>query len=360
MIVLFHLAPNVQVPDAFSVVKTHFGLGVALFFVLSGFSLMYSTSAYVGRDGWVQIYFIKRFFRIAPLFYVMIVFFSIYNIFVWGLWPTPAPIIIDMLFLHNLVPGYHDSLVWAGWTIGVEMLFYAIFPILLMVVTTLGRSLLLLFLTALASLASHDLLTLKGPEADAYASMSLVVNLPYFIAGITAFFLMKPLSAYKLKSFNVGLFCTLAFALVLYGLVFCPAVYTFVSQARIGMVVWGSVFGLLCLWQALYPSKILASPVLQFCGERSYSIYLVHAVTVFTLTPLYTRIYAAIDNQIIAFLASVMVGLGVVLVVASFTFRWIEMPGMRLGTALIAKRGQSRLADNVPRTTMPVVSKTLV
>ncbi len=54
MIVFFHLAPNVRVPGAFSIIKTHFGLGVPLFFVLSGFSLMYSTSRYVGRDGWCR------------------------------------------------------------------------------------------------------------------------------------------------------------------------------------------------------------------------------------------------------------------------------------------------------------------
>ena len=90
MIVLFHLATNVRVPDVFSVVKSHFGLSVPLFFVLSGFSLMYSTSRYVGRDGWLQVYLIKRFFRIAPLFYVMIAFFAVYNFFVWDLLPTPA------------------------------------------------------------------------------------------------------------------------------------------------------------------------------------------------------------------------------------------------------------------------------
>jgi peptidoglycan/LPS O-acetylase OafA/YrhL len=351
MIVFFHLAPNVQVPDSFSIIKTHFGLGVPLFFVLSGFSLMYSTSRYVGRDGWVQIYLIKRFFRIAPLFYAMITFFTVYNIFVWGLQPAPAPIIINVLFLHNLVPGYHESIVWAGWTLGVEMLFYALFPILLLTVTNFRRGLLLLVLSVLASNAARDLLALKGQGA--YASMSLVVNLPYFVAGIAAFFLREPLAAYKLKRSYVGPICTLTFAVILWALVFNLVVGTFVYLYRLDIVIWACLFGLLCVWQSLYPSKVLASPPLQFCGERSYSIYLVHAVTVYTLSPLYALIYRAVGNDVVAFLISVTLGVGAALCVASLTFRWIEMPGIQWGASII-ERSRRGAREAAPRT-LPAV-----
>jgi peptidoglycan/LPS O-acetylase OafA/YrhL len=351
MIVFFHLAPNVRVPDAVSIIKTHFGLGVPLFFVLSGFSLMYSTSRYVGRDGWVQIYLIKRFFRIAPLFYAMIAFFTVYNIFVWDLQPTSAPIIINVLFLHNLVPGYHESIVWAGWTLGVEMLFYALFPILLIVITNFRRGLLLLLLSVLASHAARDLLVLKGEGA--YASMSLVVNLPYFVAGIAAYFLREPLVACKVKRFHVGAICTLTLALILWAIVFNPAVGAFVYGNGLDVVIWACLFGLLCIWQSLYPSKILTSQPLQFCGERSYSIYLVHAITVYTLAPLYALIYGVVGNDLIAFPISVAVGVGAALFVASLTFRWIEMPGIQWGSSIIerSRRGAREVA---PRT-LPAV-----
>ena len=353
MIVLFHLVSlptNVRVPEVFSVIKTHFGQGVPLFFVLSGFSLMYSTSRYVGRDGWIQIYLIKKFFRIAPLFYAMIAFFTVYNIFVWDLKPTSAPIIINMLFVHNLVPGYHESLVWAGWTLGVEMVFYALFPILLITVTNFRRGLLLLAFSAMASYAAADLLALKGQSA--YASMSLVVNSPYFAAGIAAYFLVEPLAAYKLKRSYVGPICTLILAVVLWMIVFTP-IGTFVYQKRLHIIFWACLFALICIWQSLYPSKILASLPLQYCGERSYSIYLVHAITVLSLKPLYALIYGAFDNNVIAFLISVVVGVGAALCVASLTFRWIEMPGIQWGATIIEKtRRDAREA--APRT-LPAV-----
>jgi peptidoglycan/LPS O-acetylase OafA/YrhL len=335
MIVCFHLAPNVRVPDALSIIKSHFGLGVPLFFVLSGFSLMYSTSRYVGRDGWVQVYLIKRFFRIAPLFYVMIAFFTVYNIFVWNLEPTPAPIVINMLFLQNLVPGYHESIVWAGWTLGVEMLFYAMFPILLVTITGLRRGAVIFGLSVLASMAARELLQLK--DQSAYASMSFVVNAPYFFAGILAFHIYQKLSAYQLQRVYVGPLCSLVFAVALWVIMFTPIGGALVGLHRLDLVAWACLFGFACIWQALCPSRTLALGPLQYCGERSYSIYLVHAVTVFRLTPFYLIIYGTIGHDTPAFLLSLVVGIIAALSVASITYRLVEVPGIQLGAALISR-----------------------
>jgi peptidoglycan/LPS O-acetylase OafA/YrhL len=356
MIVLFHLvylAPNVRMPEALSVIKTHFGLGVPLFFVLSGFSLMYSTSRYVGRERWVQIFLIKRFFRIAPLFYVMVAFFILYNFFVGHLMPSPALISINMLFLFNLVPGNHESVVWAGWTLGVEMLFYALFPILLITVTSFRRGLFLLVLSLLASIAAQDLLTAKGQGA--YASMSLVVNAPYFIAGITAFFIFKRFALIKLNPLMIGMLCVSTFTIVIGTIVFNMTIGGYIYAYHLYIGVWALVFSLLCVWQGLYPSRLLSSTPFQFCGERSYSIYLVHAIIVVWLAPIYTYLYEVVGNDAIAFLLSAAVGLTVVLCAASIMFRLVEMPGIKLGALIIAnnQRG-SRYA--IPRT-LPAVPK---
>ena len=74
-VVLFHLhhINALAIPYQIKFVGTHFGLGVQLFFVLSAFSLFYSTISGINNNGWVRDYFLKRFFRIAPLFYVMLI-----------------------------------------------------------------------------------------------------------------------------------------------------------------------------------------------------------------------------------------------------------------------------------------------
>ena len=105
-------------------VVAHFYLAVHVFFVLSAFALAYSATQSPTGYG---AYLVKRFFRIAPLFYVLVAW-AIYR----GGWPDWATLAANLTFTFNLVPGMHLSLVWAGWSVGVEMLFYLVFPFLLM------------------------------------------------------------------------------------------------------------------------------------------------------------------------------------------------------------------------------------
>ena len=41
---------------------------------------------------------------------------------------------------------------------------------------------------------------------------------------------------------------------------------------------WALPFAVLCLWQARYPAKLMRTPVAQWVADRSFSIYLLHPV----------------------------------------------------------------------------------
>jgi peptidoglycan/LPS O-acetylase OafA/YrhL len=100
-----------------------------LFFVISAFSLTYAHDKSVGRDGWIGPYLIKRIFRIGPLFWAMMVAY----LFLWW-WPPRHFIellIINATFAFNFFPRLHESIVAAGWSVGVEMPFYLAFPFIL-------------------------------------------------------------------------------------------------------------------------------------------------------------------------------------------------------------------------------------
>ena len=112
--------------------------GVQLFFVLSAFTLCHSlertaTPSKVALEG----YWIKRWFRIAPLYYLAI---PIYYIFLklnphatnWILLEDfhAKNIVANLLFVHGFIASANNSIVPGGWSIGCEFAFYAIFPFL--------------------------------------------------------------------------------------------------------------------------------------------------------------------------------------------------------------------------------------
>ena len=84
MVVLAQISSAVIVPSYLSFIETGFGLAVQLFFVIAGFSLCYSYFERLNSLSALKKYYIRRSFRIAPLFYLMIVIWGIYFFLRYG------------------------------------------------------------------------------------------------------------------------------------------------------------------------------------------------------------------------------------------------------------------------------------
>jgi peptidoglycan/LPS O-acetylase OafA/YrhL len=93
----------------------------------------------------------------------------------------------------------------------------------------------------------------------------------------------------------------------------------------------------------------MAARPLQFIGERSYSVYLVHAPTVYYLTPVYRLIYRHVPIEGLAYLMCAALGVSCVLLVASITYALVEARGIRAGTALI-RTGRPQKGNRTPIT----------
>ncbi|UXN66757.1 acyltransferase (plasmid) [Phyllobacterium sp. A18/5-2] len=161
-------------------------MGVELFFVVSAFSLCLSMPSH-GRDARPILGFaIRRFFRIAPLFYLMIVFMSYRNIS--GVVIDWKSISLNILFLFNLVPGYQVSIVPAGWTIGVEMVFYLIFPVLYRYTQNIWLATAAVFVSL--GIAQIFLMTINLFVSDpvTYHMFSILYRAPIFMFGLVAFY----------------------------------------------------------------------------------------------------------------------------------------------------------------------------
>lgn len=332
MIVLYHLVElaNAPLPSALGVIRTHFGLGVPLFYVLSGFVLSYGYSEKLkrGADELIPFY-MGRFFRIAPLFYAVLLVWRGLGAVLWN-WGVPSQsLLLNATFLFGLVPGEHESLVMAGWSIGVEMLFYLIFPVLLVFVPGVWTAFLALFVSMVLSAAAFNAWAAAG--LGSYAYMNLVTQLPCFIAGICAFRL------WEARRFRPGAHGWLVIGLAMAlgaALVASDRLYVALYNLNFGTLhrnVWALIFGGIVYAACTVRLPLLHRGVLPYCGKLSFSLYLLHPIVLVGMmkTGLIARFAGYPVWQ--GFLVSAGIAMALTVVASWCTHRFIEQPGMALG-----------------------------
>lgn len=337
MIVMFHLAlmPSLAMSSYLAFIPKFFGLGVPLFYVVSAFSLYLGYSHQLVTRDQVRLYLTRRFFRIAPLFYVMMLVYILYLYWEYGFVVSLARIATSALFVFNLIPQHVEGYVWASWSIGVEMTFYGLLPLIVFALTNLQRAT-LFFLGSiyLSYMWDQAFGTSQDPALAAFGHYSLIFHLPAFAAGIMAFYVWKqvPKSDPRIGS------AFLAGGLALLGLSFLFSNQIFEAH---GMALQRAemVFccGLIVVGMAINPPGFLVKPLLPRLGETSFSLYLLHPLIIGFLMrrEVFTTIYAYVPNETLAYCACLIVVTAILLPAAALTYRYIEQPGQRLGGHLL-------------------------
>jgi peptidoglycan/LPS O-acetylase OafA/YrhL len=314
--------------------KIFFPLGVALFFVISAFSLCVSTTDRVGQSGWLSAFAIRRVMRIAPLFYLAALFYLLVVPMIVG-GPRPwGDFFLTLSFLFNLVPGEHVSLVWAGWTIGVEMLFYVILPFILVFVGRLrSATVLLLGATAISCMFIEAYRAPIYPQY--YADLSFMGSIGIFAWGIFGHALYQTLREHR----HVAAISSGILALSVLGAGFLVATDgRFFHLPVTRSLLWAPVFGGLVLSQCLRPNLVFTNRVLSHLGTLSFSLYLCHPPLVHFLHPVFLGIYDLVALPEAALLACVLLTFALLYPVSRLTFALVEQPGIRAGEWLIRRR----------------------
>ncbi len=114
----------------FDLWNNHGGIGLDVFFVLSGFLVSGLLFAEFRKHGEISVrrFYIRRAWKIYPAFYLLIGFAYFYCLLFLGYKLRDRPVFSELLFLQSYQQGYWNH----TWTLAVEEHFYLLLPLVLL------------------------------------------------------------------------------------------------------------------------------------------------------------------------------------------------------------------------------------
>lgn len=340
-VVLFHVAHSakISVPPPLIFIENDFKYGVHLFFILSAFSLMHSTEHTMHRQTWCREYFVKRFWRIAPLYYSILVC-VVMSRMASGAGIDIPTLLLNLTFTFNFAPW--SEMVPAGWAIGVEMIFYVLLPVLLLTVHSAKSALILMAITIPISIALRSILNIHYGSTIAqyqlnWSYFSFGANICFFAMGIYAYRLSQKMKSSGSRVLNQVI---PIFSLALLGILMLTELdKPLKGLGRFDLILWGLGLMALCAWQSHQPGKWCANRFFEHVGERSYSVYLLHPIVILLLRNPIQDMYNAFTPYVgyYSFFLCGAILIAVLLVLSEVTYRLIEIPGIRYGQRINAK-----------------------
>lgn len=334
-VVLFHLifVGSVPVPGWFKGFAVEGASGVMLFFVISCFSLLYTMPARLKESSPTISFYLHRLFRIVPLFYLWLILSCIRNPVLHGIHNTPMEIANNFLMIFNLIPGQQSGIAMASWTIGVEVLFYAIFPLIYFSVRNLSHATIFIvtsFAAYLGMLVVIDHLPLSASDVGQYKFWLFTKDIPVFAFGAICYFIIfserfQGIQPKKLAGSVLIASCALIFVMRSNGII------TDKLFAGNPYMWHGLAYALLLLGIALFPIKVIVNRATSFLGKISYSIYLSHGTVILLSKPIYQWIGQFIKNDTAFYFSCLGITILMVLPLSYATYKLVEEPFIRFG-----------------------------
>lgn len=325
-------------------------VAVELFMMLSGFLMAANADERWGSEPLTHPaacwrFWVRRFFRIAPAYYLALAIAVITNAYffegylhlqdineaAWlgaklddhpeshdfGLWN----ILLHVTFAFGFSPRASSSTLLPDWSLGLEMQFYLVFPLIFLLARRCGYVATIAALSA-ASIFIGGLGSLRGAFSD---PSLLVFKLQFFLVGIACYALLTA----RLAPLHASALLSVSLAAILFdrgstdvGVLFL-ALYLFGWLERRGITPSPFV--------ALFRSRAVA-----FASDTSYSVYLFHGffISGFGLLLKYTSLgELSIQHRSLAmFLFVLPLSYGT----AYTVLRWIERPSIDFGKRLIS------------------------
>lgn len=301
---------------------------VSIFFILSGLSMAIVYNKFI-KDAKTSItFFIRRIFRIWPLLWVV----TTYSV----LMDSRGHITISQLKLYianiTTVFGFikpQAYIATGAWSIGNEMVYYAITPIIIMAYNRkkiLGN-LVFIFSLVIGLIYAFNILDSNVDLATQWINyVNPFNNLFFYFGGIAIYYNLKDLEVNKY--FN-------NFILFIAVMLFC-----FIpldgNQIIISTSIWRIIFSLLCFIIVIGFYKLesnipkLIGGFLEAFGVATYGVYLLHPVVYNILLRVYSRLNV-FTNGIIGKVYIIISVVIITAILALISYYKFELKIMRYG-----------------------------
>lgn len=278
-VILAHAASMTRIQGSLRSFADDGFMGVHLFFVISAFTIFHMLSKHAQQESRpIRNFFIRRFFRIVPVYWFGILFYFL----IWGALPLEKwwHYLMHMTLTNVLHPETQSSAVPGGWSISVEMLFYASVPLWFKWIRDLSRAwafmLVCVFILPLITLvirkyASPLLSGIDPYWISVYWERFPLNSIGSFSFGILLYFLLKDDDVREFirwQAVGIGSVLLICSALLILGIL--PVVFPVRAH------FYCFLFMLLALVLSANPFKAFVNPATIFVGRISYSLYIFH------------------------------------------------------------------------------------
>ena len=322
---------------------------VNAFMLASGFLIFYQCSvsaAYEGlasRKG-VTRFYVRRFFRIAPLYYVILVAALFGAAYLGAARESIADILphtatrmdryyidnplknflVHVTFAFGFLPNHVFSTPLPDWSLGLEMQFYALFPLLFF----FYRKNFPVFLTlSLIGMAGVYMITKK---LGIHYPMPGFLPLKFhnFAGGIALAALYLRKGARQGAGHIIAGAIALVFLIVLNKTWTMPIVFVF--------SLWFLIFDArpTHLFKNL-ADRLFAHRITKFLADISYAVYIIHLLI---MLPFFAFVLPPASLSVSAWAGYSGILLAIVMAISVVAYRYIELPFIRLGKRITYNR----------------------
>lgn len=338
--------------------------GVQLFFLASALTLLMSWSrsndSFARRSG---KFLIRRFFRIAPLYYLAVIFYW----FAYQAQPDEfsVQVLLGSLLFYNAwspyliptVPGWTP--VPGGWSIGVEFCFYFVFPFLAVLVTTLRGAIVISFVALAIMVAAaiggmHLYPEISLEERSNFLYFWPPNQLVIFALGFVLYHCVKSqslrqwLTASRITANGASIaLCCVLFAMSFYGTrkffdwsLGLPPTHLLIS---LFFLAWAIVL-------VVKPKGWAVNSAIIGLGKVSFSAYILHFAVLKYVGiilkqgwPFSTVGALSIPYSFVLLVVAIVV----TRYVSGITYRYVEQPFINLGKSIIRKMDSTLKCNEV-------------